>query len=109
MLKTRAWVEICSLVLKPDFFIPCFPNLKEKSYLFLCVKVQCFKCIGAIIINGGFSGGGGGLVCFLIVTFSYAFQMVLPIKSRAGGDFIDLVKVRLFSSRLLIPVIHQRG
>ena len=67
MLKTRAWVEICSLVLKPDFFIPCFPNLKEKSYLFLCVKVQCFKCIGAIIINGGFSGGGGGLVCFLIV------------------------------------------
>lgn len=28
---------------------------------------------------------------FLIVTFSYAFQMVLPIKSRAGGDFVDLV------------------
>ena len=64
----RAWVEICSLVLKPDFFMPCFPDLKEKSYLFLCVKVQCFKRIGAIIINGGFSGGGGGLVCFLFVT-----------------------------------------
>lgn len=46
---------------------------------------------------------------FLIVTFSYAFQMVLPIKSRAGGDFVDLVKVRLFSSRLSIPLIHQRG
>ena len=71
----RAGVEICSLVLKPDFFMPCFPDLKEKFYLFLCVKVQCFKRIGAIIINGGFSGGGGGLVCFLIVTFPLSHSL----------------------------------
>ena len=50
MLKTRAWVEICSLVLKPDFFIPCFPNLKEKSYLFLCVKVSALSVLVLLLL-----------------------------------------------------------
>ena len=35
VLKTKVWVEIYSLALKPDFFMHCFPYLKEKSYFYV--------------------------------------------------------------------------
>lgn len=87
-VKTEKWFALVDFLMSELFF----GHHLQSTVLFIFIK-------NYTLIVG----------CFLIVTFSYAFQMVLPIKSRAGGDFIDLVKVRLFSSRLLIPVIHQRG
>ena len=64
--------------------MPCFPDLKEKSYLFLCVKVQCFKRIGAIIINGGFSGGGVASVT-LRPFLQETIQLVAPDSECVGS------------------------
>lgn len=75
VLKTSVWVEICSLVLKPDFFMPCLPDLKENSYLFLCVEVQCFKHISAILLMVVFLEVGVVLFVFLIVTVPLSYSL----------------------------------